>query len=290
MSGLVDTFLSGSFARKTHAQRIKDVDFIAVLEDPDGRFRSSASYTLNEVKKVVEKYSGVRSAEARVRTVQLTLTDHEFTFDVVPALEPNNGDDGLLLCRNMPEEGHDDWSLANPKGQTEAARQKNRDTDGLFVPAARVVKFWNRRQGDPKPFRSYHAEAILWHSMSEPTSYADAILHFFEFALESLDHHVTDPGDPANNVDDRVTPAERGFARARVTEAVRIARLAVAESDDLQAAEYWTDIFGPAFPAPSTSRESVAEALKDGAAAGFATGVRAGSGVALIQSRPWRPS
>ena len=46
-------FLAGSYGRKTQAQKLKDVDIVVVLEDPDGVYAASASDTLQAVRKVV---------------------------------------------------------------------------------------------------------------------------------------------------------------------------------------------------------------------------------------------
>ncbi len=38
----LETFLSGSYGRRVQAVRLKDIDIIVVLDDPDGRFAASA--------------------------------------------------------------------------------------------------------------------------------------------------------------------------------------------------------------------------------------------------------
>jgi predicted nucleotidyltransferase len=115
LSGEIVTFLSGSYARKTQAVKLKDVDMIVVFKDPDGTLSKSADRTLEYVRKAVSKCDLVRRTHKSVRALKMFLHDEEFTVDVVPALESPDSDDGLLLCRRLPDEGYDDFTRANPK-------------------------------------------------------------------------------------------------------------------------------------------------------------------------------
>ena len=58
------------------------------------------------------------------------------------------------------------------------------------------------------------------------------------------------------------------------------------EVEDLgQALDLWVEVFGPAFPAPSTSSEKIAGALGSGAAGVQGTGVRPGRGREVVPAR-----
>src|SRR4051812_39830143 len=170
-------FLSGSYGRRTQAMKLKDVDIIVVLEDPNGEYAASASGTLGAVRKVVSDHELVRTTRVSVRAVKAFLHDYEFHVDIVPALMPAFGD-GLRLTRNIPNQGNDDWTLEAPKGQLQTAKDKNQDTGGIYVPATRIIKSWNQRYPTAKPLRSYHAEAILWHALTGKTTLNEAVLAF----------------------------------------------------------------------------------------------------------------
>lgn len=289
LEAVVKTFLSGSYSRKVQVVKLNDVDVIVVLADPDGSFASSAGAALDSIREAAKGSDLVRRTKLGVRAVKLFLHGHEFTVDLVAALEPEDGDEGLLLARRLPEEGYDDWQLLNPEGQRQAARHKNRETDGAYVPGVRIVKYWN--DGEGKPLRSYHGEAILWHTLTSPAGYPEAVVRFFDEAYARLapNTRTPDPGAPAADpVDHRLEADERVAARNKVEKACRIAHRAF-ESEDLgEALDLWAEIFGPAFPAPSTSSERIAGALSLGAAGIHGVGVRPGRGREVVRARSWR--
>src|SRR3954454_19087998 len=81
-------FLAGSYARKVQtAPKLKDVDIIFVLNDPDGQFAGSAEAALERLRKAAKTCDLVGPTRLGVRAVKLTIKDEEFTVDAVAALE-----------------------------------------------------------------------------------------------------------------------------------------------------------------------------------------------------------
>jgi hypothetical protein len=292
MTDLLETFLSGSYSRRVQVVRIKDIDIIVVLNDPDGRYKSSARAALEDIKAAALECDLVESAIVRVRSVRLTLKDYEFTVDLVAALEPSDGREGLLLARHLPEEGLDDWTLGHPRGQKTAAITKNEETDGVYIPSVRLVKYWLGTvwgSGD-KPFRSYHAESILHGAMTKKVDFAEAMVLFFDAAYTALAPGVLtpDPGAPDTYVDERLEYNERLEAREAVARARDAAHLAYNKEDVGEALDAWVEVFGSAFPAPSTSPEAVAASMSNRTAGVVGAGLRVDTGRQVIESRPWR--
>lgn len=293
LDALKETFLSGSYSRRVQVVRLKDVDIIVVLLDPDGKFAESALAALEAIRRAAASCPLVRSAQIRVRSVRLTLLDYEFTVDLVAALEPDDGGDGLLLARHIPEEGLDDWTPGNPRGQREAAVKKNEQTEGIYVPSVRLVKYWlNTVWGKDKPFRSYHAESVLHDVLNEKVEYPEAMVRFFDAAYAALAPGVltSDPGDPGTYVDQRLEGTERREAREAVARARDVARKAFDTPDVGEALDLWVEVFGSAFPAPSTSPAQVGASLAARTAGVVGPGIRVGRGRQPIESRPWRKS
>ena len=290
---LVESFLSGSYSRRVQVVRLHDIDIIVVVNDPTGAFTASAAAALTAIGEAARSCALVRSVSApRVRSVRLTLHDYEFTVDLVGAREPDDGSDGHLLACHLPEEGRDDWTWGNPRGQRQAAVEKNDQTGGIYVPSVRLVKFWLGRvwgEGD-KPFRSYHAESILHGALSAKVDFDEAMVKFLDAAYDALAPGILtpDPGAPSTYVDERLDPNERREARDAVAPA-RAAAHAAYEKDELnEAFDAWAEVFGPAFPAPSTSSENVGASLGAGTAGVVGAGIRADRGRPVIHSRPWR--
>jgi Zn-dependent peptidase ImmA (M78 family)/transcriptional regulator with XRE-family HTH domain len=287
-----ETFLSGSYSRRMQVVKLKDVDIIVVLDDPEREFEASAEAALEAIRKAALASDLARSATKRVRSVRLTLHDHEFTVDLVAALEPPAGDEGLLLARRIPEEDLDDWTLGHPRGQRQAAIDKNEQCGGIYIPSVRLVKYWlGTVWGDAhKPFRSYHAESVLHGALSRKVEYQDVMVAFFDAAYAALAPGVLtrDPGAPDTYVDERLDDDERRVARDAVARAREAAWQAYETKDAADALDAWVEVFGSAFPAPSTSPEKVAAALGARTAGVVGAGLRIGKGRPVIESRPWR--
>ena len=285
---VIKTFLSGSYSRKVQVLKLNDVDVIVVLDDPDGRYTGSAGVALEDIRAAAKESNLVRRTKLGVRAVKLFLNDSEFTVDLVAARESESGE-GLLLARHLPDEGFDDWQLLNPEGQRRAAVEKNEECNGVYIPGVRIVKFWN--QGEGKPLRSYHGEAILWHALDGPVEYPELAVRFFDEACGRLAPGAAtpDPGAPNSDpVDKRLEAGDRAAASEKVENARRIAHEAFEMENLEEALEKWGDIFGPSFPAPSNSSDKVAGAMGRGAVGIVGTGVQPGRGRDPIKARSWR--
>lgn len=288
-------FLAGSYARKVQtAPRLKDVDIIFVLNDPEGKFAGSAQVALERLRRAAKTCELVDSpTRMGCRAVKLPIVSEEFTVDAVAALEDGFG--GLKLARFIPDDGHDDWTAANPKGQMDAHWQKNKQTDGMFIPAVRIIRTWNNRTlyKGKHCLPSYLVESILFHALWQKVDFDQAMLAFFQQAerhLSTSTPSVLCPGDSGSYVDERLDDDRRDAALEKVREALSHARDAIAETDAREAMNCWAKVFGPAFPAPAGDTSSLAEALKSGTARASGAGITTSSqsGRQVIRSRSWR--
>lgn len=286
-------FLAGSYARKVQTVRLKDIDIIVVLNDPDGTFNVSANAALERLRQAAKTCDIVAGTRKGVRAMKLTIDGEEFTVDLVAALEDPFGD--LRLARYLPNEYFDDWTSANPQGQLDAHWQKNKDTEGIFIPTVRIVKYWNQRTkyNGKNAMPSYLAESMLFHALTSKLGYADAVAKFFRAAETHLaisSPTVSCPGSPGNKVDERLDDARRQFALEKVQDALVHVDEALAQDEPADAMDCWAKVFGPAFPAPSGDTSALAAALRSGTAVAKGTGISTGgaSGRQVINSRPWR--
>jgi hypothetical protein len=262
-----DSFLAGSYRRKTQAVHLKDLDIIVLLNDPTGELRASASGTLAFMKQVASCYPAVGVVTTKCRAVECELDGYTFWADLVPALDDGQG--GLLLAYVDRAENVDEWRSADPKGQTQACHDKNDETDGAYVPVTRICKFWNASfvssPDQKKPLPSYLVEAILFHALTGPITWPEAVLAFFEAAelhLSQPEPSVPCPGKPGDFVDEQLDDDRRIAALAKVRVALVHARAAAAHTDLDGALDEWARVFGPSFPAPSTHPAAVASALR----------------------------
>jgi hypothetical protein len=284
-------YLAGSYRRRVQTVRLHDVDIVVVLNDPDGSFSASARQALAALEAAAVSCELVLGCEFGIRAVKLEVDGVEFTVDLVAALDDPLGE--VLLARHIPEEGLDDWTPARPQAQVEAASAKNDATGGVYVPGTRIVKFWNQRLGDGERnlLPSYLVESMLFWALEEACDYDAAVAAFFRFAKAHLSHpspSVRCPGDVANFVDERLEDERRLRALAAVDGALVQVEIAESAADVATALDAWAEIFGPAFPAPSTDPGKLASALKSGSAVASGTGMSGGGdGRQVIPARSW---
>ncbi len=284
---LLEDFLSGSYSRRVQvAPRLRDIDIIFALADPTGAFAASATAALLALQAAAEGCDLISSTEVRCRSVRAYLSDYDFTVDLVAAREPSA--QGLLLARRIPEEGHDDWTPGHPRGQKLAAFRKNDLCEGMYIPEVRIVKFW--KNANCQAFRSYHAESVLYHSLPRSCALPEATARFFDAAYDRLapEARTEDPGAPGVFVDERLEPDERQTARRAVDKARRDVFVAMTATSTVDALNAWARIFGPAFPAPANSRETLIDSLATRTAGVSGLGVTANRGNKTVQPRSWR--
>jgi hypothetical protein len=285
------SFLAGSYRRKVQTVRLNDVDIIVVLNDIHQLFGSSALAALEVLKEAAATSPLVTACKTSVRAVKLEIEDVEFSVDLVAALEDPAGE--VFLARYLPEENWDDWTAARPAAQTAAASAKNEVTNGTFIPGVRIIKFWNQRLGDGEKnlLPSYLVESILYHALTEPYDFDQACGLFFRLAaghLASPAPSVSCPGDPANFVDERLEYERRTRGLLAVEEALVHVGEAEAATDIPTALEAWAQIFGTAFPAPSTDPRRLATSLGPEIVHASGRGIAASSGARpVIPARSW---
>src|SRR6266702_1785341 len=133
---LLDSFLNGSYASRTVAQPIKDVDIIVVVgadwlkTDPALAMESLRS-------KLSQRYDNGRARRQR-RAVKITLRDIQ--LDVVLAVAP----DGLKSPLRIPDREVEEWIVTHPKRQLELVKSLAAATNGNYSRLVRLLKAWAR--------------------------------------------------------------------------------------------------------------------------------------------------
>lgn len=199
------------------------------------------------------------------------------------------GDQRLNLTRIIAGQ-YDDWTVEDPRGQKQAAIDKNAATGGLYIQATRVIKAWNLRFPTARPLKSYHAEALLYHALTGPCTYAEAVVAFFDYAYQQLAPYTKTlvPGSSDRYVDDMLSEEDRATAREKVEKAREKAHTAAETDDPYDAMEAWTKVFGTAFPAPSTDPDNVQRAATNNSLRARGAGVAAvPTGPLIIPARSW---
>ncbi len=254
----VEVRASGSLARGTQHDPIKDVDTILVFDTGDhpdwGQPGQSAQDALDHVSARTKELLGtdgthspgeVRLIKPRNHAVKCFLDEPKdpdpFTVDAMPALRLA---DGTLL---VPEARSEDWIVTNPGYLIDEALRAHK-AGGIYAPMVRVLKRWRRRAG--VEVKSLLIEVLALECMPKTGTRQDALSAFFTTASVRINEPVCDPAGLCGEIQ----PGLDALAlRARLEQAADIAASAVAhegwDQDDV-AVRLWGELFGPDFPKP----------------------------------------
>lgn len=248
---------SGSLARGTQHDPIKDVDTILIFDQaefPDwGRPGDSAQDALDHVHSRVKDLLGsdgtfakgeVRLIKLRNHSVKCFLDDPNapapFTVDATPALRQG---DGTLL---IPEARSSKWVLTNPGYLIDRALDAHA-VGGIYAPIVRVLKRWAKTRTGVD-VKSLFIEVLALECMPKAGSRQEALSSFFTAAALRVNHPVYDPAGLCGEIQ----PGLDVLAlRTKLEEAAEIAADAVQHEQWKQenvAVHKWGQIFGPEFP------------------------------------------
>lgn len=258
---VLDSFLNGSYARRTVVEPIKDVDIIVVV-GPDW-LRSEPEQAMESLRRKLSQRYDSRRSRRRRRAVTITLNDMQ--LDVVLAV----AGDGLEKPLRIPDREAEEWIVTHPKRQLQLMRSLAGATQWNYARLVRLLKAWARaRVAAPDRPRSFVLECAVYHVLSlRPSDFVGELDKAFALLLHRLhewdfgrsrwprwddDPNVTDPALPDVNVAEGWD--EEGADRFREKVDVALDRLEDIERSRWEETEvaHWGELFGGAFPAPST--------------------------------------
>ncbi len=171
---VLDSFLTGSYARSTMIAPLKDADIDVFIVLGSGYFeRDGQAALLDKVKRALRAtYTKTPAISRDGQAVTITFTD--FQVDVVPGFNRKGG--GYLIPNTQ---GHT-WISTNPKEHVRISGTHNKAHDQSLVPLVKMIKCWNRAIGHH--FRSFHLEVLAWQVMNgaDMTSYAQGMRYFLD--------------------------------------------------------------------------------------------------------------
>ena len=167
----VDTsFLSGSYARHTAIDPVKDADIILVLKETeisDDKKTPSPRMVLEDFKKAVDEFYDEVNLETQRRSIQVFLPEDDIRMDIVPAIAPNGKDNKLFV----PDYDQNHWIESDPTAHITFARDKNEENNGRFVRAAKAMKWWRTEKLEKeKGPKSFLLEVIVAYNMDSNSS------------------------------------------------------------------------------------------------------------------------
>lgn len=243
-----DTYLSGSYARDTAINNIKDVDIIMTID---------LDYTITLPDIVISwlqrrLYDYYTEVNPQGRSVQV-ITDSGFQLDVVPATLISNPDGPVWI----PDRDVQKWVPSHPKGQINFATERNKSTDDYYKHLVKIMKFWRDRIINTNAqVKSYILESLIAECLAEtPISYASAVVDIFRCIYEKYKAYldlrlvpkIKDPGYPSVNVAKRWEFNEFSAFLNEIQSSYEIAKDALSSEDEEKSIQLWKKLFGSKF-------------------------------------------
>jgi len=274
----VNTFLQGSYRRRTAIHPGKDVDIVVVTTlDPD---TVAASAAIARLKKTLEKYyPGKVTPQTRSLCIQLSYV----TMDVVIAASRELRTQGLFAeVRNVsaldeaqswkaqplqiPDRDLQRWVDTHPKRQLEWTTELNKGSGNYFVPLVKMFKWWREETyQEPVYPKGYLLERIAGEKLdSGKRDHAEGFVQLLRNILTSYEAYavanvvpsLSDPGVPTHNVLHRLTAGDFKVFIAHIKAGLTKAERALASADKNESARLWREVFGSRFPDAPTAKAS----------------------------------
>jgi len=214
---IVDSFLTGSYARQTMIRPLKDVDFFVQIHYGNHKNETSGQL-LRKILIVLRKAYPLTpiSIASPCVTIKFSYCD----FEIVPAIGFSDNEE----LYKIPDNAGTGWQETYPKIPDKWITQENKKAEGLFIPTIKILKKW--RDTHCRSLRSFHLEMLARIAFDhyKINNYAEGVLAFFEranylFGLYKTAPFIQEPGRNGIYVDQYLygNPIMLGVVKRRVT-------------------------------------------------------------------------
>lgn len=237
------TFLTGSYARRTAIRPLDDIDMFCVLTE---EVRSSSPRQVQRhVKLALDRAYPGKAAEPRNRAVKIEFSETGIAYDVVPAISNRLG------SFHIPDRQGDRWILSNPKFHQDRATRANQRAGGELKPLTKVAKHWNRHRPDRNRLSSFHIEVMAWEAMTAPPQdRAHGLVTLFRFLARRVLAPTPDPAGLGPDIDAGLTDREGAARRLQdVADTIDRAIAEDAAGRTERAHDLLRQLFGEPYPA-----------------------------------------
>jgi len=181
---VIDSFLTGSYARHTMIRPLKDVDFFVVMNYEKHK-NDRPIQLMNKIRKVLSRSYPLTPIKISPPCIKVQF-DYCY-FEVVPAFHDN----GELFV--IPTEKLNSWQKTYPKIPDEWMTEQNKLSQGLFIPTIKILKKW--RDLHCRFLRSFHLEMLTRMAFDSYRidNYAEGVAAFFRHTNELFQLNKTSP-------------------------------------------------------------------------------------------------
>jgi len=266
----VETFLAGSYRRRTSVTPIKDVDIVVVC--------AMNAYDPRDPKKLLTKLKAAlddnRKYKTRTtprrRSIQIELSNID--MDIVPTVAPSGTDHPLLI----PDRDVTQWFPTHPKGHItwtqnlNAATKAHENDKGRFVPLVKMARWWKYERLRGKRHPKGHMMELMagYYHDSLARDWADVFIAWVERTTTALAPYrqtgsmpsFSDPGLSGQTIKTGMEQVDfnRFYDELQATFPLAMRARDLATTDLTASAKIWRQIFGDKFPLPGDDARKLA--------------------------------
>ena len=281
--------LQGSFARKTMLPPLKDIDMVAFLaaehehlkDEPGGSDRA-----MDILKNAIANAYELATFDRSQHALKADLGD-EFTFDVVPGVDTEPGNDMIWIA----DRDQDRFELSDTRRVTDLVQERNQSCNGVFIHQVRMIKQWMRTRFNGE-LPGFIGECIVYAAITVEESHDVACSAAFTVGARLLAAGTVEVPGASENVLDRLAKSEIDWLKSEIEstrDRAQEARELASNGDDAAAIDVWYSIFGDPFPeAPKQSVEDALSGLVGGGVTSTGRSTPAASRHRAPTTRSWR--
>ena len=260
---IIDTFLSGSYAKHTCVRLSlyngkPDVDIVVITKHTNS---DNSKDVLNELYEVLkEKYDKVTKQS---RSIGIELSGIE--IDIVPMIYKKNSD--LLQIGNKID---GTWIDTNTKGHLDWCTQVNKNNNNKFVRIVKIMKWWRKTHCPTtlKYPKGITLEKIIADNLADCNDKYEQIVYntliniknvFKPYIDANIKPCVYDPGIPTNNLSEGYTFEEYKSFYNKICKHINLLEITNFSNDS------WKEILGEEFPKDASSAKNLIESIYNNA-------------------------
>jgi|GEM_PF-1146134 len=257
---VANSYLSGSYRRRTLRRPVTDIDMLVVLDaESHGLARDAASASkaldliFNALSDAYPKTEKMRDS----RCIMLQFAGTGIGFDVAPVLQFEEH------TFWMPDEQRGVWIRTNPREVQRLVTEANQNVcDGWLVPLVKLLKTWKRHHD--VPLRGFHLEALAYHALKHaPANEREGLQYLFEQLSTTIYLTTPDIWLGGENASSSLTMSDQMHAAAALAAAAAVAKAAndaerAGRIDDAHAK--WYSLLGDEYPETGATREEARRA------------------------------
>lgn len=250
-----ESILSGSYGRKTAIRPLHDIDLFLIfpkgkeLRPGTGVLRTPIML-LEDVKWALENAFPGKKARLQNRSVNIEFTGTGIGFDVVPALDDQDGRGYYLI----PDQSLGRFIPSNPRRHIDVCNEANERSAKQLKPLVKALKCWNEKQ--ERRMRSFLLEVMAYRAIRtfrpDPglCVYAQGVKHLFAFMSEHILESWDEPAGLGPAVNAGVEKGHLAQGQQRLTGAARTATRALEAERKGNMADanlLWRELLGEAY-------------------------------------------